>query len=94
MPTKKKKVTEVRDAKQLSDFIKDKSAKYMLAISIFDDDEKQIHSSVFTKDFPIGDMDQSLKDMAQCVNSVYQSEQRMLKQPDNVQSEHTANLMK
>jgi len=92
--TTKKKVTEVRDAKQLSDFIKNKSSKYMLAISIFDDDDKKIHSSVFTKDFPIGDMDQSLKDMARCVNSVYQSEQRMLKQPDNVQSEHTANLIK
>ena len=92
--TTKKKVTEVRDAKQLSDFIKNKSSKYMLAISIFDDDDKKIHSSVFTKDFPIGDMDQSLKDMARCVNSVYESEQRMLKQPDNVQSEHTAYLFK
>jgi hypothetical protein len=39
-------------------------------------------------------MDQSLKDMAKCVNNVYQSEQRMLKHPDGVQAEHTANLIK
>ena len=93
MPAKKK-VTEVRDAKQLSDLLKMKSSRYMVAITIFDEDEKQLHSSAFTKDFPIGDMNQSIQDMAKCVKNVHDSEQRMIKQPKDVQSEHTANLIK
>ncbi len=52
MPAKKK-ITEVRDAKQLSDLLKLKTSKYMVAVTVFDDDDKELHSSAFTKDFPI-----------------------------------------
>ena len=90
----KKKITEVRDAKQLSDLLKLKTAKYMVAVTVFDDSDKQLHSSAFTKDFPIGDMIQSVQDMAKCVKNVHDSEVRIMKQPKEVQSEHTANLIK
>ena len=90
----KKKITEVRDAKQLSDLLKLKTAKYMVAVTVFDDDDKELHSSAFTKDFPIGDRIQSVQDMAKCVKNVHDSEVRIMKQPKEVQSEHTANLIK
>ena len=65
-----------------------------MSVTLFDDEDKELQSSSFTKDFPIGDMIQTVQDMAKCVKNVHDSEVRIMKQPKEVQSEHTANLIK
>ena len=52
----------VQNLKELSNVI-DKNKKFLLSVTFYDAEEKQLHTSAFTNGFPIADIPTALKDI-------------------------------
>jgi hypothetical protein len=83
---------QVQNLKELSNIL-DKGKKFLLTVTFFDAEEKQLHTSAFTNNFPTADIPVALKDINKSVNDIENNAVKKEKNPDGFQNEAVKDML-
>ena len=82
----------VQNLKELSNVI-DKNKKFLLSVTFYDAEEKQLHTSAFTNGFPIADIPTALKDINKSINDIEKTATKKERDPDGLQNDAVKDML-
>jgi hypothetical protein len=83
----------VKNLKELSNVI-DKNKKFLLSVTFYDAEEKQLYTSAFTNNFPTADISVALKDINKSINDIEKTATKKEKDPEGLQNDAVKDMLK